>query len=308
MTRWISFALLSLTLPGLASAQGDGPRSFQHKPIGLNILTPMYLNIDSNFNFQQTILVKDADVVSDVGVLTYVRTFAVAGHTGEFRTTGIWGSVSGTVNLPDETFGGTKVDIPRQSGIADPIFTYVQGLVGTPALTLEDFTGIPPRFQASVLFAAAPPLGQYDSDRLFNLGTNRWTLRLGVPLVLPFGSPASRTSLEITPSIYYFTDNTEPSGPANLREQDPRLVVESYLSRNFTPRLWGNVGLLGTWGGETITDGVPDDNRVSQLAAGGGLGYQITRSLSVLGVFGGVIHENDDSRGTMIRIQASWTF
>lgn len=302
------FVAVALAAPTFGFAQGDGPRSWLPAPVGTNVVVPMYLHFESNFNFQQTILVKDADIASDVGVVTYFHLFSLRGRLSEFRVTGVWGSVGATVNPENASISVSEIEIPRQSGVADPVFSLTVGLFGAPALEPETFMRTPQKFQGYLLIGAAPPLGSYDSDRAFNLGTNRWAIRLGLPLVVPLASAASRTNLEITPSVMLYTDNTDPFGEAELREQEPTLVVEWHLSRNFTPKLWGSLDLRGQWGGETTTDGVSDDNRLAQLGGGVTLGYQLTSSLSAYGSFGGIFLKDDDSRGTMIRFQAAYVF
>lgn len=112
-----------------------------------------------------------------------------------------------------------------------------------------------------------------------NPGTNRWSLRLGLPMVLPFGQAPTPTYLEINPNVYFYGDNDDPFG-ADSREQDPLFVLESHLTHNFTPRLWAGIDLRYQNGGETTTDGVVDDNRINQLGGGVSLGYQFTRSFS----------------------------
>lgn len=151
------------------------------------------------------------------------------------------------------------------------------------------------------------PIGDYESDRALNLGTNRWAFRLGLPMVLPFGNPKQPTFWEVVPSLMLFTDNTDPFR-ADRREQDPLAIVESHLSHNFTPKLWGSLDLRYQYGGETTTDGVSDDNRLDQLGGGLTLGYAINRSWSLFLGYGEIIAKNDDSEGQMLRFRLIWVF
>ena len=74
--------VIFLIPPGVIQAQGDGPRSQLLLPVGVNVLVPTYLNLSGNYNFAESILVQDADITSDVFVLTYTRAFSLAGRKG----------------------------------------------------------------------------------------------------------------------------------------------------------------------------------------------------------------------------------
>jgi hypothetical protein len=128
------FVALALVAPSLGFAQGDGPRSWLPAPVGTNVVIPMYLHFESNFNFQQTILLKDADIASDVGVVTYFYDFSLGGRLSQFRVTGIWGSVGGTANPENASISVSQIEIPRQSGVADPAFSLTVGGFDAPAL------------------------------------------------------------------------------------------------------------------------------------------------------------------------------
>jgi hypothetical protein len=299
--------------PMPASAQGEGPRVYTLSPVEINAVSLTWMDLSSNFNFSQTILVEDADLASDIWALNYNRFFSVGGRFAELWVTGIWGSIEGDIVVGDDPPAlipfppGTTVNVPKESGFADPYVAMRVGLIGAPALEMQEFMQHRPGFQLYALAGATVPVGDYDSDRPVNLGTNRWSFRLGLPMVVPLGSPASRTSLEIHPNVYLYTDNDDPFG-ADRREQDPLFVLETHLTRNFTPRLWAGLDLRYRTGGETTTDGVPDDNRIGQLGGGMSLGYQLTRSVQTFVSYGEILATSDDSEGDMWRLRVIWVF
>lgn len=55
-------------------------------------------------------------------------------------------------------------------------------LYGAPALSLEEFRDYKTDIIVGASMEITPPLGQYDSDKLLNIGTNRWSFKpeLGV--------------------------------------------------------------------------------------------------------------------------------
>src|SRR5262245_27471510 len=177
-----------------ALAQGEGPRVYLPVPVGTQRGVATYMDISSNFNLQQVIFLRGADVRSNVGVLTYARFFSVAGQLSQVYTSAIYGSIGGsTVRV----VGGvpTSVPAPRQTGFANPLVGVAIGLTGTPALDAAAFAKHTQTFQVYGLVEVAPLLGMYDGSKPLNPGTNRWTFRLGLPLVAPFGDPKHRVWL-----------------------------------------------------------------------------------------------------------------
>ena len=302
-----------LLLPVEGQAQGDGPRVQTPAPAGINVVSLTFHGLSSNFNFAQSILIEDADISSDVWALSYKRFFSLGGRLAELWVTGIWGSVSGSGTVgsdppPILPFPpGTELDIPTISGLADPYVALRVGLSGAPALGLQEFLSTPQSFQLYALLGANVPLGEYSSSKPLNLGTNRWAFRLGLPMVLPFASPESRTSLEVVPSLYLYTDNDDPFR-AGLREQDPLFVVESHLTRNLTDRLWAGLDLRYQTGGATTTDGVSDDNRIASVGGGATVGFEVAPFFQVFGGYGGIFAETDGSEGQMWRFRGILLF
>ncbi len=308
MVRWpktlvvavLVFCLFLLAQP--AEAQGDGPRSQLLAPVRGNVFAPTYLDLSSNFNFAQDILIKDADISSEVGVATYIHYFAIGGRFAQLWINPIWGSVGGTIEADPRS-----INVPSVSGFADPYLAMRIGLVGAPALKVADFVKHRQGFQLHALLGAYVPVGDYDSRRPLNLGTNRWAVRLGAPMVVPFGKPGNMTYLEIVPSVNFYTDNKDPFG-ADRREQDPLFMLESHLSHDFSPKFWGSIDLRYQNGGETTTDGIPDDNRIGQLGGGLSLGYWFSHSLGLQASYGEILAKNDDSEGSMLRVRLTWVF
>ena len=295
-------------LPAVALAQGDGPRVYSLAPVGLNVVSLTYMRLDANVNFQQSILLGNAEINSDVVAVSYLRFFPVAGRFAQIWLTPIWGSVGGTLTLPPAPGVPPVINAPTVSGFADPYVAFRIGLMGAPGLPLAEFVKHKPGFQLYALAGANIPIGDYKSTRPLNLGTNRWAFRFGVPMVQPFLSPARPLLLEVIPSLYVYTHNNDPYGGGNVRTQDPLLAIETHLSYNLTPKVWVGGDLRYQNGGETSTDGVPDDNHISHVGGNLNVGYQIARPLSVFAGYGGVLAESDGSKGTMFRVRANLVF
>ena len=303
--------LLGLLLaPGAARAQGDGPRAYLFAPDGLNAIAITYMEMSSNYNFAQDILIPGAELDSDVEAFAYNRYFGLGGHFAQFQFTTIFGGVGGTATIapiPGLPISGT-IQAPRVNGFADPYVALRVGLRGAPALKLPEFVKHKQEFQVYALFGTSLPLGDYKSTRPVNLGTNRWTFRAGLPIVKPLGSPKRPTYLEVIPSFYFYTANDEPTGGAKERTQDPLFVTEAHLTHNLTPKLWIGGDVRYQAGGETMTNGRDDDNTANHAGGGVVVGYQILRPLGVWVSWGKIFAEGDDARGRMWRVRLSLAF
>ena len=83
---------------------------------------------------------------------------------------------------------------------------------GAPALTLAAFRVLPPGLVVGASLPITLPIGHYDSDRLVNIGTNRWSVKPELGLSKTRGP----VTLELAPSLTFYTDNDDFLGP------DPR--------------------------------------------------------------------------------------
>jgi hypothetical protein len=197
--------LILFLLSNYALAQGEGPRVYPPAPVGTNVLSVTWMDLNSNMNFAGNILIPEAEVESRIFALNYNRYFAIGDRLAEIWVTGIGGSVDGRVD--ESPFGALAASV---SGIADPYFAIRVGLKGAPALDPATFMKTPLGFQIYALAGVSVPIGDYKQERPLNLGTNRWSLRLGLPMVMPVGKTGSSTMLEIHPNVYFFGDNNEP--------------------------------------------------------------------------------------------------
>ena len=299
-------ALCACLLPATrAQAQGDGPHNLPLIPIGTNIFTPQVLVLSGNFNPQGTVLVPGAEIDVIAAPITYIRTFAMGSRFGRLFLVAPISTIDASVAAFDPISGVLRTPERRRSGFMDPMVTMHIGLVGAPALTLPEFVKHKKSFQMVAILGTSIPVGTYDSDRLINLGTNRWSFRTGIGTVFPFGN---RTALEMSNNLYFFTDNTDVSGPADERSQAPLYVLENHLTHNFTPKFWGSLEARYQYGGTTTTDERDDDNLTNALGGGASLGYQLTPHFGTWVTYGQVLAKKGDAEQKLFRFQIAYSF
>lgn len=299
-------ALLCLAAAGTARAQGDGPHNLPLIPKDTNIFVVMPIGLSGNFNPQGTIQLPSSATVDVLALpLTYIRTFSLGGRFGRLFLTAPLATLDASGTILDPRDGGETGVSPGRSGSMDPIVTFHVGLVGAPALALQDFVKHPKSFQMVAIVGTAIPIGTYDSSRAINLGTNRWAFRLGLGTVTPLGKS---TAWESANSVMLFTDNDDPFGPAQTRSQDPLFISENHLTHAFSPKWWASVDLRWQYGGETHTDGTNDENQTNILGGGLTLGHSFTPHVGGYISYGNVLASDGNADEWMIRGQLSYSF
>jgi Putative MetA-pathway of phenol degradation len=110
-----------------------------------------------------------------------------------------------------------------------------------------------------------PPLGQYNSGQLVNLGNHRWAFKPE----FGFSWPAARWTFDGSAGVWMFTTNGAFYPGRARREQDPVVALQGHVSYALPGR--ARVAVNGTWfaGGETRVDRAlnPDEQRNTRLGA-----------------------------------------
>jgi hypothetical protein len=298
-------ALACLALGGTARAQGDGPHNLPLIPKGTNLFVVMPMGLSGNFNPSQTVLIPGANVDVFAVPVTYIRTFSLGGRFARLFLTAPLATMDAGGSIVDPRTGN-EIEVSRgRSGWMDPMVTMHVGLVGAPALAPAEYVKHPRSFQMFAIVGTAIPIGTYDSTRAINLGTNRWTFRLGLGMVAPL---SKSTAWESANSFMLYTDNTDVFGGADTRSQDPLFISENHFTHAFNPKWWGSVDLRWQYGGETTTDGFADDNRTNILGGGLTLGHTFTPHFTGYVSYGNVLASSGNADEWMVRAQLVYSF
>lgn len=296
---------------GPALAIGDGARVYQLVPDGAQILIFPYYHLDGNATFDPSATVRGSQVTVDVFAPQYTRTFSINGQQAGLILALPMGSVDGAL-----TFGvpglGTRTVEDESRGLGDLVFGGVFGVIGSPAMTPQEYIAYKPGFGLGLLVLATAPTGEYSGSNLFNMGSNRWSLRLGVPMAYTFGSSyldPHLATIEVLPSVTFYTDNDDPFGPAQEVSQDPLFKLEAHVTQNLNRALWVSLDTVISNGAATTTDGVPDDNDKYSWELGASVGVNLSQTFSVKATYGQVIDRNENGLdGEGFRLVASYVF
>jgi len=310
MRKILKYSLLLFGLISMSyhlKAQGDGPHTLLLSPKGLWGVNPKATFLDQNFLPSGDILIKGADIQVNVVPTTFFHTFGICGRFAQAMFMVNPGSAKGTV-VP----GSAAIPAPElsASGFADGFVGFKLGLIGAPALSIPEFAKRTPAFSMNGYFRWWYS-GTYDKTKPLNLGTNRSTFELGLPMAIPFSkNPKRATWLEVYPSVRLFTANNDPTiiTRADQSQQLPLFLLENHLTHNLSPKLWVGADLRFQYGGELKLDDEKQDNKVNILGGGIEAGYQILSFLSANAGYGGILVGDNDARSNMFRISVVFVY
>ena len=301
--------LLLLTFSFQSFGQGDGPRAYLLAPKGVTGINVKWLSMGGNLIPSGSVLIPGADITATIFPTTIFHTFSIGGRFAQ-----VFGMIPPGSSTAKARIGPPIGPIPvneiSASGNSDGFLAFKLGLVGAPALDVIAFSKSEMQFSLFGEFRYWYS-GTYSSDDLFNLGTNRSILHFGLPMAIPLNRiRAKATWLEIAPAIQFFTDNKDParSSTAQLVEQAPMFILESHLSHNFTPKFWAVANLRFQTGGQTSADGENDNNSMTALGGGLGIGYQLLAPLGLEMDYGGVLSSTEALKGNMLRVSVVFTY
>ena len=266
-----TFAIAAtIMMAAKASAQDAEPRSYTNTPIGLNFLIAGYLYSQGKMPFDPQLAIADAQFHSHTEVAAYVRSFNFFGQSAKFD-----------VIVPYSAFSAHALvgGQPREremSGFGDPRFRASINLFGAPALSVKEFANYKQDLIIGVSFQVSAPLGQNDDTKLLNLGNNRWSFRPELGISKAWGP----WTLEIAPSVTFFTDNPDFFNGKNFA-QAPLYLVRGSLIRNFESGAWISLDGLYFTGLRTTVNGVKGDNEQENVRTGLTLALPIDRQNSV---------------------------
>ncbi len=226
-------------------AQELEPRAYSPNPVGVNFLVAGYVHSDGGVLFDPSLPFSDVEATLDAAAVGYGRTFGVFGRSANaaLAVPYVTGDVSGNIG---ETHRSTS-----RSGLGDIKLKLGINLLGGAALTPREFSQRKPQTTLGASLTVAAPTGQYDPQKLINIGTNRWAFKPEIGVSQPLG----HWYLEAYAGVWLFSDNDDFYGGQH-REQDPLASLQAHVSYTFRPRLW--LAADATWyrGGDTKIDGV----------------------------------------------------
>ena len=242
-----------------ASAQELEAESYSDRPAHINFVAAGYVRSDGSVLFDTAVPASDVQAGIDTLSVLYGGTTTVFGRTGSFAFIApyVWADVRGNV--------GEVSRAVERSGPADLRVRIAMNLLGGQSRPL-----------LGVSLAIIAPTGQYESSRLINIGSNRWSFKPEIGLAVPRG----RWLFEAALGAWFYTDNDAFFG-SRRREQDPIASVQVHVSYSFRPGWWIAASSTYYGGGRTTVGGIENDDVQGNSRAGLTLSAPLSASQSI---------------------------
>lgn len=252
------------------TAQELEPRTYSNAPVGLNFVVIGYQYSEGGLLFDPAVPILNASSQVNVGVFGYLRTLEVAGMSAKA------GIVLPYADLYAEGVLSGELRTREVKGAADPSFYFNLNFYGSPAYKLNEFRKYQQDTIAGFTIKVTPPLGQYDKDKVINIGTNRWSLKpeLGV------SKAVDRWVMEAMVAATYYSENDEFDNN-KLRQQDPVYSTQGHLTYTFANKIWLSYGVTYFTGGKTKVDGVTSNDLQNNSRTGLTLAIPVNKYNSI---------------------------
>ena len=271
--RLAGIVLVALAAVGFGAevrSQSLEPRAYSNSPTGLNFVLVGFQNSNGAIELDPTLPVEDADAEVDTGYIGYVRTLEVAGNSAKL------GVVLPYASLQADGFADGVFRERDAVGLADPTFFFSYNLFGAPALSVQEFKDYRQEKIIGVSLKVIAPLGDYDSDKLINISTNRWTLEPGIGISSAFGN----WTLEASGAAAFYTDNNDFFN-GQKREQDPIYSAQFHVTYTFPSKIWVAASTTYYEGGKTTIDSIEKDDIQENWRTGITLSLPLNRNQAV---------------------------
>jgi hypothetical protein len=280
-------------------AQDLDPRAYVWVPIKGNFLS-------SGFAFSQGGVLTDPslpieNLKASVQSLNigYARSFNLLGKTATaFAAIPYsWAQASADVN-------GIRESITR-SGFSDMRMRLSVLLLGAPATPIEKFAQKKQKTILGLSLTITAPTGQYFSDKLINLGTNRWSYKPELALSHPIGK---HWLIDVYTGLWLFTQNDRFYTGKSIRTQEPMGSFQGHLSYTIKPKMWLAVDATYYSGGNSSINGIDKDDRQNNSRIGVTFVFPVMKrgSLRLAASTGAIIRSGADFNTFSIGWQTTW--
>ena len=222
------------------------PRAYWPLPNGTNVLVAAYQHTNGDIVTDPSLPITGVDSSIDFLQVSYQRSLNLFGRTSSIQ-----------VSLPyseGETEGFVEGEFRRRvtAGMTDARARLAINLKGAPSMDAAGFQALrkEPRTIVGASLLVQLPTGEYESDKLINLGTNRWAVKPAIGVIWPL-QPTWLLEAEV--GAWFFSDNDDFLG--RTREQDPILSTEFHLVKRIRPGFWASLDANFYVGGRTVVDG-----------------------------------------------------
>ena len=312
----ISAAIIIMSFGSPAIAVDDGARTYWKQRDGTDVVSFQYLNLNMQASDSQQFdpgqyIYPNSDAEANIMIASWAHHMTLFNRASLFAVNVGGGSVGVDVDTsfipsdflpPGVTPGSTFSQ--STSGYIDPSVQLDVNLFGTSSLVgTADLLNYEPTWTIDAAVMLALPVGEYDGDKLVNMGLNRWYGRFALPIKYHFGvfAPGYMSSFELTPSVWIFAENDDFLGQS--LENAPLLQLEAHLTQDFTRTFFGSLDLLYRSGFQSEINGVEVGEELDIGDVGFTLNFQASENLFVRTTYSSNVFGDDKLNNSIIRLQ-----
>ena len=266
----VPVALAFFFVTAQAHAGEIEPRSYVNTPVGINFLLAGYSYSDGGLSTTASSPIEGAELKIHYGVLAYARAMDVWGKSGKIDVIMPYADLSGSAMVADQ---------PRErdvAGLTDPRLRFSVNFYGAPALSLQEFANYRQDLIIGASIQVSAPLGQYDDDKLVNLGNNRWFVKPDIGISKAWGDLVA----ELSTGVFFFSENDDFFGGKEM-EQDPVYTAQIHVTYSFGPGIWAALSGTYDYGGRTTVDGLRNDDLQQNSRVGATLALPVNQNNSI---------------------------
>jgi len=265
-------AWLCLVLASPAWAQDLDPRAYVHVPVDGTFLMLGFGVSEGGIVTDPTLAVTDVQASVLTPSVGAGRSFGLFDRTAQVFAVLPFSSA----DMSGKVFGDQRA--AHRSGLSDMRLRMSWLVRGAPAFTVAELAKAPRRTILGVSLNMAAPAGEYDPEKLINLGTHRWAFRPEFAVSQPFGQ---RWLFDAYAGLWLFTANNEYYPGTQVKTQAPLWSFQAHVSYNFQRQLWAALDLTYYVGGRTTVEGVKAEDMQSNVRGGFTLALPVRQRHSI---------------------------
>jgi hypothetical protein len=254
------------------SAQDLDPRAYVRVPVDATVLIAGFNYTYGSVVLDPTLPIKDLEAKVESPMLGIARTFSLFGLTSQAFVVlpYSWAQASGKVFGEDSSI--------TRTGFGDTRIRVSVLLLGAPAATVEEFAKSSPQNVLGVSLTVTAPTGQFFSNKLINLGTNRWSFKpeLGLSYLV-----SEQMLFDLYTGIWFFTNNDTFYPGTSVRSQNPLISLQTHISYNFNPLMWAALDFTYYTGGQSSVNDVYQDDRQNNMRIGATFNLPVSKQNSI---------------------------
>jgi len=256
----LMLSTIVLLMPMLVTAQELTPRAYWPAPKGTQVATLGFSYVSGDIVPDPSLPITGVDSKISSMSFIYLRTLNLLGCTANlvFEAPYSSGDTVGTGSITE------KLRRDYQ-GMGDISATLSVNFLGAPSMTKEEFAKMreKPRLVLGGSLKLVAPTGNYDSDRVINVGANRFAVKAELGVIAPI---TSKWLFEAALGRWFFEDNDDFVG--FKKEQKPITAIQAHMVRRFRPGFWASLDASFYKGGRSTVDGRQLDDLQRDSKAG----------------------------------------